>query len=245
MFVRWVVDRGGERLVDVGQHHAGALGQVAPRDGLADAAAVLAWARRLEAVFDREPDAVARLIELANEGGGPDKIDESKVKGIEGVIRVVRLPYGVGVLADTPWAVFEARRALAPSVTWSRTGTAWGFDSDKGMERFAADAKNPTRGATEWSKIGDVRGELPKAAGTMEAEYRCDYAYHAQMEPLNAIAAVSPAGDSVEIWAGTQSQTTPAARTVHLLQGNTDGGKLCEVKPLIQIVGRIVFDIII
>ena len=42
----------------------------------------------------------------------------------------------------------------------------------------------------------------------MEAEYRCDYAYHAQMEPLNAVASVSPAGDAVEIWAGTQSQTT-------------------------------------
>jgi len=28
------------------------------------------------------------------------------------------------------------------------------------------------------------------------------------MEPLNAVAAVSPAGDAVEIWAGTQSQTT-------------------------------------
>jgi len=28
------------------------------------------------------------------------------------------------------------------------------------------------------------------------------------MEPLNAIASVAPAGDAVEIWAGTQSQTT-------------------------------------
>src|SRR5581483_4625610 len=33
------------------------------------------------------------------------------------------------------------------------------------------------------------------------------YAYHAQMEPLNATAAVSPSGDAVEIWVGTQSQT--------------------------------------
>ena len=41
----------------------------------------------------------------------------------------------------------------------------------------------------------------------IEGEYRCDYAYHAQMEPLNAIAAVSPAGDAVEVWCGTQSQT--------------------------------------
>jgi isoquinoline 1-oxidoreductase beta subunit len=127
------------------------------------------------------------------DGSVPDKIDDAKAKAIAGVVRVVRLPYGVGVLAETPWAAFDARRALTQSVTWSRTGTAWGFDSDKGIERFAADAKNPARMSTEWSRIGDPRGAMPKAVSTMEAEYRCDYAYHAQMEPLNAIASVSPA----------------------------------------------------
>ena len=151
------------------------------------------------------------------EGSVPDKIDDSKARAIPGVVRVVRLPYGVGVLAETPWAAFEARQTLTQSVTWSRTGTAWGFDSDKGIERFAADAKNPMRGATEWSRIGDPRAAMPKAASTMEAEYRCDYAYHAQMEPLNAIASVSPAGDSVEIWAGTQSQTTATEAPAKIL----------------------------
>src|SRR4030081_3765318 len=142
------------------------------------------------------------------DGSVPDKIDDAKGKVSAGAVKIVRLPYGVGVLADTPWAGFEARRALTQSVTWSRTGTAWGFDSDKGMERFAADAKNLARGATEWSRVGDTRGEMQKASSALEVEYRCDYAYHAQMEPLNAIASVSPSGDSVEIWAGTQSQTT-------------------------------------
>jgi isoquinoline 1-oxidoreductase subunit beta len=120
------------------------------------------------------------------EGSVPDKIDDAKAKAVAGVVRVVRLPYGVGVLAETPWAAFDARRALTDSVTWSRTGTAWGFDSDKGIERFAADAKNPARGSTEWSRIGDPRGQMPKAASTMEAEYRCDYAYHAQMEAMRS-----------------------------------------------------------
>ena len=163
------------------------------------------------------------------EGSVPDKIDDAKAKVIAGPVRIVRLPYGVGVLADTPWAAFEARRALASSVTWSRTGTAWGFDSDKGMERFAADAKNPARGATEWSKIGDARGELPKAAGTMEAEYRCDYAYHAQMEPLNAIASVSPSGDAVEIWAGTQSQSIACEAPAKILGIPRDKVKLHDM----------------
>ncbi len=163
------------------------------------------------------------------EGSVPDKIDDAKAKVIAGAVRIVRLPYGVGVLADTPWAAFEARRALAQSVTWSRTGTAWGFDSEKGMERFAADAKNLSRGATEWSKAGDARAELPKAASTLEAEYRCDYAYHAQMEPLNAIASVSPAGDAVEIWAGTQSQSIACEAPAKLLGIPRDKVKLHDM----------------
>lgn len=142
------------------------------------------------------------------EGSVPHKIDDAKAKAVAGVTSIVRLPHGVAVLAETPWAAFTARGELARSVTWTRTGAAWGFDSDQGLEPFAADAKNLQRPAAEWSRQGDARGELGKAASIMEAEYRCDYAYHAQMEPLNAVAAVSPAGDAVEIWAGTQSQTT-------------------------------------
>jgi isoquinoline 1-oxidoreductase beta subunit len=142
------------------------------------------------------------------EGSVPDKIDDGKAKAVAGVVSIVRLPHGVGVLAETPWAAFEAREALIRSVTWTRTGMAWGFDSDKGIEAFAADAKNLARPATEWSRAGDAKGQFEKAASVIEAQYRCDYAYHAQMEPLNAVAAVSPSGDSVEIWAGTQSQTT-------------------------------------
>src|SRR6185503_6665615 len=75
-------------------------------------------------------------------------------------------------------------------------------------EEFAVEAKNLQGRAAEWSRQGDARSEFNKAASIIEAEYRCDYAYHAQMEPLNAVAAVSPAGDAVEIWACIQSQTT-------------------------------------
>src|SRR5919197_621736 len=163
------------------------------------------------------------------EGSVPDKIDDAKAKVIAGPVRIVRLPYGVGVLAETPWAAFEAHRALAQSVTWSRTGTAWGFDSDKGMERFAADARDPARGATEWSKVGDARGEIPKASSVFEAEYRCDYAYHAQMEPLNAIASVSPSGDAVEIWAGTQSQSIACEAPAKVLGIARDKVKLHDM----------------
>src|SRR5262249_12531442 len=143
------------------------------------------------------------VIRAPVEGSAPDKIDDAKAKEVPGVIGIVKLPYGVGVLAETAWAAFAARQAL--NITWTREGAAWGFDSDKGIERFAATARDPNAKATDWSKAGDVRGEMPKVYAVMDAEYRCDYAYHAQMEPLNAVASVSP--DSAEIWCGTQSQS--------------------------------------
>src|SRR5215472_11817027 len=142
------------------------------------------------------------------EGATPDKIDESKAEAVTGVIKVIRMPYGVGVVAETPWAAFAAREALTHSTTWTKAGKAWGFDSEKGLEDFARAARDPKAEAAEWSKSGDPRHALSTAATTFEAEYRCDYAYHAQMEPLNAVAVVSPTGDSAEIWCGTQSQTT-------------------------------------
>jgi isoquinoline 1-oxidoreductase subunit beta len=142
------------------------------------------------------------------EGSVPDKIDDAKAKAVQGVTAVIRLPHGVGVVAETAWAAFKARQALIGSVTWTRTGVAWGFDSDKGHDAFAADAKNLSQPARDWSAQGNARGAFQNAASTIEGEYRCDYAYHAQMEPLNAVASVAPGGDAVEIWAGTQSQTT-------------------------------------
>src|SRR5947199_1737953 len=64
----------------------------------------------------------AAVLRAPVEGSVPDKIDDGKAKAVGGVVRIVRMPYGVAVLAETPWAAFEACRALTQSVTWNRTG---------------------------------------------------------------------------------------------------------------------------
>jgi isoquinoline 1-oxidoreductase beta subunit len=168
----------------------------------------------------------AAVLRTPVDGAAPEKFDDAKIKKIDGIVAVVALPYGVGVLAKTPWAAFTAREELVRTVTWTKEGKGWGFDSDKGMEAFAADAKNTAIASTDWFKQGDARGEMGKVASTLEAVYRCDYAYHAQMEPLNATAAVSPAGDSVEIWVGTQSQTTSVETAARALGVSRDKVKL-------------------
>jgi isoquinoline 1-oxidoreductase subunit beta len=163
------------------------------------------------------------------EGAAPEKFEEAKAAAIKGVVMVVKLPYGVGVVAETPWAAFTARRVIEADVVWSRDGKAWGFDSDPGLENFAATARDPNAKATDWFKVGDVRAELPKAASTFEAEYLCDYAYHAQMEPLNAVAAVAVAGDSAEVWCGTQSQTMALEATANALSIDRSKVKLHDM----------------
>ena len=160
------------------------------------------------------------------EDAAPDRIDDAKARAVAGVVKVIRLPYGVGVVAETPWAAFDAKRALAGAVTWTRTAKAWGFDSDKGLETFAAAARDLSQPSTDWFKAGDLRNALSQAASTMDATYLCDYAYHAQMEPLNAVASVSAAGDAAEIWTGTQSPTTAHEATAKALGISRDKVKL-------------------
>ena len=163
------------------------------------------------------------------EGSVPNRIDDARAKAVPGVTAVIRLPHGVGVVAQTAWAALSARQALLNSVTWTRTGTAWGFDSDKGHDAFAADAKNLSKPARDWSAQGNARGVFQNAASMVEGEYRCDYAYHAQMEPLNAVALVAPNGDGVEIWAGTQSQTTATEAPAKFLGISRDKVKLHDL----------------
>src|SRR5499427_756404 len=82
----------------------------------------------------------AAILRAPVEGAGPDKIDDARAKSIAGVVRIVPLPYGVGVIAETPWAAFDAKEAL--KVTWTRTGKAWGFNSEKALVEFAAQARD-------------------------------------------------------------------------------------------------------
>jgi isoquinoline 1-oxidoreductase beta subunit len=145
------------------------------------------------------------ILRAPVEGAAPDAIDEAAAKAISGVVRIVRLPYGVGVIAEAPWAAFDAKAAL--NVTWTRTGKAWGFDSEKALPVFAAAARDLSQPTKLWAKEGDALAAIKTAASVIEAEYRNDLVYHAQMEPLNAVASVSPDGGACELWCGVQSKT--------------------------------------
>ena len=149
------------------------------------------------------------------EGAAPAQVDDTKARAVNGVIAIVPLPYGIGIVAKTPWAAFAAKNAL--QVTWSRDGKGWSFDSDTGSDAFAAAARDVKTPGMLWDQKGNYADALDHAPHVIEADYRCDFVYHAQMEPLNAVASVSPQGDALELWSGTQSKTNAvdmAAKTL-------------------------------
>jgi isoquinoline 1-oxidoreductase beta subunit len=149
------------------------------------------------------------------EGTSPVSIEDAMARAVPGVMRIVRLPFGVGVVAATPWAAFDAKNAL--KVAWDRRARAFGHDSDKAVAVYSAAARDLGRKGKPWDSAGDAPAAMQKAAKVYEGEFACDYTYHAQMEPLNSVASVSPAGDACEIWCGTQSQTMAVAAVAQAL----------------------------
>ena len=98
------------------------------------------------------------ILRAPVEGSGPGKIDDAKARRCPASSRSCKLPYGVGVIADKPWAAFNAKAAL--DVTWTRTGKAWGFDSDKALVAFAAAARDFSQPTKLWGKEGDAPAAL-------------------------------------------------------------------------------------
>jgi isoquinoline 1-oxidoreductase subunit beta len=144
----------------------------------------------------------ATLLEAPAEGAKAMVANADDVGKLPGIFAVIPLPFGVGVVGASVEATQAARNAL--KVTWDMSESpAKDFDSDKAMEEYArlgADRKAPARVAY---KVGEVWDVLP-GTKMVEANYSTEFCYHAQMEPMNAIASIAEDGKSAEIWTGSQ-----------------------------------------
>ena len=134
-------------------------------------------------------------------GSKPVNIADSRARSEPGVVGVENLGHGVAVIADAPWTAFNAKQLL--DITWSEVGPVDRFDSEAGLERFKEAVRAPSSDGWKWEEVGDVEAAFASAPRVFEREYQSDYVYHAQMEPLNAVADVRP--ESAEVWAGTQA----------------------------------------
>ena len=132
----------------------------------------------------------------------PESWNDAQVKAMKGVMAIVRLPNGLAAVADSFEHARAGRNAL--KVTWKK-GKAAGFDSARAMEDYVRIHDDPNAQAVKLDSKGDVNAAFAGAAKTYKAEFRSDYGYHAQMEPLNAVARINDAGDRVEVWEGSQA----------------------------------------
>ena len=140
----------------------------------------------------------AAIVQCPVFGGTPKSYDETKIRDLKGVRRIVMLPNAVAVVADSWWQAKQAVDSLP--VIW---------DDKQNGKVSSADIAELLRGgltvpeAAVVRKQGDVEAALAKATKRIEAEYAAPYLAHATMEPMNCTAHVTP--DRVEVWVPTQS----------------------------------------
>jgi isoquinoline 1-oxidoreductase subunit beta len=136
-------------------------------------------------------------------GATMKSFDDARARSMPGVRKVVAVPSGVAVIADTFWQAKMARDVLRTD--WDEGGMA-DFDTSRMVQDFRERAKTP---GTSVRKDGDVDAALASAAKKIEAVYEVPYLSHLMMEPLNCV--VDLRTDSCELWTGTQFQTIDRA----------------------------------
>jgi hypothetical protein len=115
----------------------------------------------------------------------PTSIDESTVKNIPGLIKVVQEGSFVGVVCETEWAAIKAARAL--KVSWSQPPTKMPADA----EEVFAYIKN-TKSLRDQVTVnkGNPDTALGQASKTYEATSRWPSQLHGMMGPSSAVADV-------------------------------------------------------
>ncbi|MGH9577947.1 MAG: molybdopterin cofactor-binding domain-containing protein, partial [Terriglobales bacterium] len=134
-------------------------------------------------------------------GEGPLNVDDAEARKVPGVREIVRMPYGVGVVAETYPAAMKAKEAL--KVTWSQRSKARSYNPDKIIGEYTQRVRNLADKGVPFETHGDARAALAGAAKRLVAEYTSLNVTHATLEPQNCTARVD--GDSIEFWAPTQT----------------------------------------
>lgn len=189
------------------------------------------------------PDMVyASILRTPVEGESPVDVNDTAALAVDGVTDIVTLPYGVAVVGETVEATIWGKQAL--EVTWTETSRFRNATQRADLDEYEARARdlefhtdNPL-----WQDVGDIGPAFERADRVIEAVYRTDPAYHAQMEPMNATASVSADGKSAEIWVSTQTQsltilgsaealeTTPDRIVMHPMYIGGGYGRRCEYR---------------
>ncbi|MGB5692943.1 MAG: molybdopterin cofactor-binding domain-containing protein [Flavobacteriaceae bacterium] len=153
------------------------------------------------AIDIRLPDMVYGVLERGElNGAKPSLKNEAEILGMDGVLKVVPFNYAIGIIAITLEGALNAKKSL--KIDWS-DAQAKGFNSQEIYPTYIKIASDNKKGETV-NEIGNVDRAMKTAAKTYEVDFKNDYVYHAQMEPLNAVMQVAEDLKSAEIWVGSQ-----------------------------------------
>lgn len=131
-------------------------------------------------------------------GGRVDSVTSSAALKIHGVHKVVKLPSGVAVCADSFAAASAGVAAL--KIRWSGGDPKLGNAS---LEAGFAKAMKET--GIRAKVVGDTSAALKSSSRKLDATFRLPFLAHVTMEPMNCTAQIT--ADRCEVWAPTQNQT--------------------------------------
>jgi CO/xanthine dehydrogenase Mo-binding subunit len=152
-----------------------------------------------------------RVVRPATVNTKAANVDESSIKNIPGIVKVVQDGGFVGVVAQTEWAAIQAAKKL--KVTWSTPERNYPSTRD---EVFAY--LRETKSARDQNVVtrGNSDAAMAQAAKPFEATYYWPFQIHGMLGPSSATADVQP--DSVTVWAGSQGTFGTRTQVANLLQ---------------------------
>jgi len=151
-----------------------------------------------------------RVVRPPTIASNPAGIDESTVKSIPGIIKVVQEGSFVGVVCTTEWAAIKAAKAL--KVTWSKPATKMPANSEE-VFTYLKNTKSLRDQVTV--NRGNPDAALGQASKTYEAAYRWPFQLHGMMGPSCAVADVGK--DQATIYTGTQGSFETRKAVAELL----------------------------
>lgn len=153
------------------------------------------------AIDIRLPEMVYGVLERGKlHGAKPTLLNETEILAQDGVLKIVAYDYAIGLVASTLEQALKAKSQL--KIDWSESDAS-GFNSQEVYEDYEKIAAQRKKGKVV-SETGNIDLAMRNASKTYTADFKNDYVYHAQMEPLNAVIQVAPDLESAKVWVGSQ-----------------------------------------
>lgn len=151
-----------------------------------------------------------RVVRPPVVNSAPLEIDQSSLRSIPDLVKVVHQGNFVGVVTRSEWSAIQAAAAL--KVRWAAPAIKLPAD-DEALYAYLRDTPAVERRMV--AQQGDADAAFQGASRSLQATYRWPFQLHAMIGPSCAVADVRP--DQVTVWSGTQGPFNTRHRVAQLL----------------------------